>query len=241
MTAVNLSLLAGAGAQFFDNNAVPLAAGLIYTYTAGTTSNQTTYTSSSGSIANPNPIVLDSAGRVPNEIWLIAGNTYKFVVTSATGTTYGTYDNIPGANSIAYPVTVANGGTGLTTLTANALLLGNGTSSPQFVTAGTSGNLLVDNGTTWASQAFTNSFGTSGYANLPGGLLINWGTVTATTAGATFTFSTAFPVACNSVVVSNTAGASSAIVVSAGTPSKTAVTVYSESTTVTATVFAIGH
>jgi len=241
MTAVNLSLFAGAGAQFFDNNGAPLTGGLLYTYTAGTTSNQTTYTSSAGTVANPNPIVLDASGRVPNEIWLIAGNTYKFVVTTAVGVTLGTYDNIPGANSISYPISVANGGTGLSTLTTNAVILGNGVSTPQFVTAGTLGNILVDNGSTWASQAFTNSFATAGYANLPNGLLINWGTVTATTAGATFTFSTAFPNACNAVLVSNAAGASSAIVVSAGTPSKTTVTVYSETSTVTATVLAIGH
>lgn len=241
MTAVNLSLFAGAGAQFFDSNGIPLAGGLIYTYTAGTTSNQTTYTSSSGSIANPNPIVLDAGGRVPNEIWLIAGDTYKFVVTSATSVTIGTYDNIPGANSIAYPITVANGGTGLTSLTANAVILGNGTSNPQFVSAGTAGNILVDNGSTWVSQAFANSFSSNGYANLPNGLILNWGTVTATTAGASFTFALPFPNACNAVLVSNAAGASNANVISAGTPSKTAVTVYSETANTSATVFAIGH
>lgn len=241
MTAVNLSLFAGAGAQFFDQNGVPLAGGLIYTYTAGTTSNQTTYTTSSGSVANPNPIVLDSGGRVPNEIWLIAGDTYKFVVTSAAAVTIGTYDNIPGANSISYPISVANGGTGLSSLTSNAVILGNGTSSPQFVTSGTVNNLLMDNGSTWVSQAFANSFSSNGYANLPNGLLINWGTVSATTSGATFTFATAFPTACNAVLVSNSVGASSAVVMSAGTPSKTAVTVYSETGTATATVLAIGH
>lgn len=241
MTAVNISLFAGAGAQFFDQNGTPLAGGLIYTYTAGTSSNQTTYTSSAGTIANPNPVVLDSGGRVPNEIWLIAGNTYKFVVTSATGNPIGTYDNIPGANSVAYPTTVPNGGTGLSSLTANALLLGNGASTPQFVTAGTNGNILVDNGTTWISQAFTSSFGASGYVKLVGSGILQWGTVTASVTGAALTFPIAFPNACNAVLVSNAAGASSAIVVSAGTPSKTAVTVYSSATTVSATVFAIGN
>ena len=46
---------------------------------------------------------------------------------------------------------VANGGTGATTLTANNVILGNGTSSPSFVAPGTSGNLLTSNGTTWTS------------------------------------------------------------------------------------------
>lgn len=49
------------------------------------------------------------------------------------------------------PVTVAQGGTSLATLTANNVLLGNGTSAPNFVAPSTSGNLLTSNGTTWQS------------------------------------------------------------------------------------------
>jgi len=48
---------------------------------------------------------------------------------------------------------VANGGTGAATLTANNVLLGNGTSAVQVVAPGTSGNVLTSNGTTWASSA----------------------------------------------------------------------------------------
>lgn len=48
---------------------------------------------------------------------------------------------------------VANGGTGATTLTANAVLLGNGTSALQVVAPSTSGNVLTSNGTTWTSAA----------------------------------------------------------------------------------------
>jgi len=51
---VNLSALAGAGQQFFDNNGVPLAGGLIYTYAAGTTTPQATFTTSAGSISHTN-------------------------------------------------------------------------------------------------------------------------------------------------------------------------------------------
>lgn len=51
------------------------------------------------------------------------------------------------------PVTVANGGTGASTLTANNVILGNGTSAVQFVAPGTSGNVLTSNGTTWTSAA----------------------------------------------------------------------------------------
>ncbi len=50
-------------------------------------------------------------------------------------------------------VAVADGGTGLSTLTLNNVMLGNGTSAPQFVAPGTSGNVLTSDGTTWASAA----------------------------------------------------------------------------------------
>lgn len=97
--AVNISLFAGAGAQFFDDNGVPLSGGLLYTYAAGTTSAAATYTSSTGLSANPNPIVLDAGGRVPNEIWLTANTTYKFVLQDADAVLIGTWDNIPGISN----------------------------------------------------------------------------------------------------------------------------------------------
>ena len=53
----------------------------------------------------------------------------------------------------ASTVTVAQGGTGATSLTANNVILGNGTSAVQTVAPSTSGNVLTSNGTTWVSQA----------------------------------------------------------------------------------------
>ena len=47
---------------------------------------------------------------------------------------------------------VDQGGTGLTTLTANNVILGNGTSTPSFVAPSTNGNVLTSNGTTWVSS-----------------------------------------------------------------------------------------
>ena len=44
-----------------------------------------------------------------------------------------------------------NGGTGVATLTANNVLLGNGTSAVQFVAPGSNGNVLTSNGSTWQS------------------------------------------------------------------------------------------
>lgn len=92
---VNLSAFAGAGAQFFDNNGVPLAGGLIYSYDAGTTTPRATYTDDTGGTPNTNPIVLNSAGRTPAEIWLTTGVSYKFIVRTSAGVLIGTYDDIP--------------------------------------------------------------------------------------------------------------------------------------------------
>jgi hypothetical protein len=54
-------------------------------------------------------------------------------------------------------LTVADGGTGRSTLTANAVLVGNGTSGINSIAPGTSGNLLTSDGTNWTSAAFSSS------------------------------------------------------------------------------------
>lgn len=98
--AVNLSPVAGAGWQFFDNSGAVLTGGLLYTYTAGTTTPLTTYQDSAGATPNANPIVLDSAGRVSAEVWLTTSSVYKMVLKTSTGTTLWTMDNLRGINDV---------------------------------------------------------------------------------------------------------------------------------------------
>jgi len=50
-------------------------------------------------------------------------------------------------------ISVAQGGTGVATLTLNSLLLGAGTSDVTFAGPGSNGNVLTSNGTVWASAA----------------------------------------------------------------------------------------
>lgn len=99
--SVYLSPIAGAGAQFFSNTGQPLNGGLLYTYTAGTSAPEATYTSSAGNIANSNPIVLDSYGRTPNQVWLTGGVRYKFILKDSSAVQIWSNDNIPGINDPA--------------------------------------------------------------------------------------------------------------------------------------------
>jgi hypothetical protein len=59
---------------------------------------------------------------------------------------------------------VDQGGTGLTTLTANNVILGNGTSTPTFVAPSTNGNVLTSNGSTWVSSTPAATGATRGQA-----------------------------------------------------------------------------
>ena len=99
MTAAYLAPSFTVGQQFFTNQGVILSGGLIYTYQAGTTTPQNTYTDSTATVANANPIVLDSAGRLTSNVWLAAGVPTKFVLATSVGTTEGVaQDYVTGVN-----------------------------------------------------------------------------------------------------------------------------------------------
>lgn len=109
MPTVFLSPLGGAAAQFFDNNGIPLVGGKLYTYEAGSTTPQATYTSNAGTVAHTNPIVLDAAAKVPGgETWLLQNKSYKFIIKTSNDVLVGTYDNIIGINDAAFTHTPAN-------------------------------------------------------------------------------------------------------------------------------------
>jgi hypothetical protein len=82
--------------QFFDANGNPLVGGKLYTYSAGTTSPLATYTDSTGTSANTNPIILDSRGEA--NVWLGVGS-YKMILKDSVDALIWTVDNILGAPS----------------------------------------------------------------------------------------------------------------------------------------------
>jgi len=112
--------------QNFDNNGNPLSGGKVYTYEAGTSTPKVTYTDSSESVANANPVTLDSAGRAA--IWLGDGG-YKFILKTSADVTVDTRDNIGGTNSTAFGAQVydISANTLVVDTYANALLVCTGT------------------------------------------------------------------------------------------------------------------
>lgn len=130
-----------------------------------------------------------------------ADNSTKFATTAFVQTKVGTLGTMASQNANAVAITggsitgitdlaVADGGTGASTLAANAVLLGNGTSALQTVAPSTSGNVLTSNGTTWTS------------ATPAGGIGIGqtWQDVTSSrVGGTTYTNSTGKPIMVNIV------------------------------------------
>lgn len=139
--AVNLSFIGGAGWQFFDDSGNPLSGGKIYTYAAGTTTPQATYTSRDGLTPNTNPVILDAAGRTPQEIWATEGLLYKYVVKTSTDVLIRSWDNIGG--SVVSSDLAAN----LASTTDNAkgdALIGFRQSGPSGFLTGTVGRTVND-------------------------------------------------------------------------------------------------
>jgi hypothetical protein len=85
-------------AQQFDSNGKPLSGGRVFTYLAGTTTPVATYTSESGTVAQANPIVLNTLGVPLSPIWLTNSVSIKFVIEDSLGNTLRTLDNVRGVN-----------------------------------------------------------------------------------------------------------------------------------------------
>lgn len=91
--------------QFFTANGEPLVGGKLYTYAAGTTTPQPTYTDSSGATVNSNPVILNARGEA--NVWL-GGLSYKFKLTDANDVELWTVDYISAPTSGVSPALSGN-------------------------------------------------------------------------------------------------------------------------------------
>ncbi|MCX6106378.1 MAG: hypothetical protein NTY08_11180, partial [Proteobacteria bacterium] len=134
--SVTAGLLSNADYATFNGkvSAVAQGTGIAVATSSGTA---TVSLGSTGTAGTYSKVTTDAYGRVTSGATLSASDIPPL---SAAVITSGT-------------LTVANGGTGATTLAVNNVILGNGTSAVQVVAPGTSGNVLTSNGTTWTSTA----------------------------------------------------------------------------------------
>jgi hypothetical protein len=78
--------------RFVDNSGNPLVNGQIFTYVAGSTTPQATYTDSTGGTPNTNPVILNSRGEA--SIWIPPNTAYKFVIEDQFGNIIKTIDQV---------------------------------------------------------------------------------------------------------------------------------------------------
>jgi hypothetical protein len=121
-------------------------------------------------VSGNNNAVRDVIPPVVKKVYIVANNTgggfaIRVIGASGTGVSIpnGTTQVVycDGVNFVAASGAFANGavlgvpggGTGQSTLTANNVILGNGSSPVAFVSPSVSGNFLRSNGTTWESAA----------------------------------------------------------------------------------------
>jgi hypothetical protein len=114
--------------QFFDANGNPLVGGKLYSYAAGTSTPQATYTGNTTTTANTNPVILNSRGEAG--VWL-SSSYYKLKLTDSNDVEIWTVDNVGGFATMA-DLTAA-----IAALTAS-LAASSGSSMIGFIQAGTS-------------------------------------------------------------------------------------------------------
>ncbi|MEN9935988.1 MAG: hypothetical protein RLZZ387_2567 [Chloroflexota bacterium] len=139
----------GTGQTTYSNGQLLIGNGTGLTKATLTAGSGITITNGAGSIS----IAATAGGGGTVTSVALSGGTTGLTVTGSPITTSGTI-------TLAGTLVAGNGGTGRSTLTANSLLAGNGTSAVNLIAPSTSGNVLTSNGTAWVSSPL-NSIGLS--------------------------------------------------------------------------------
>lgn len=93
--------------QYLNNLGLMAAGGSVQTYLGGSSVTPvTTYTDSTGTVANPNPMTLSSTGRpaaangAPVAFWVAGGTNVRLLVYDAAGNLLVYLDNVPAINDL---------------------------------------------------------------------------------------------------------------------------------------------
>lgn len=90
--------------QFLPGSNVPATGALLFCYQNKTSTKMNSYSDPSASTANTNPIVLNSGGNPPQEIWIASTATFVLAPSNDTdppSSPYRTWNDIPGINNVA--------------------------------------------------------------------------------------------------------------------------------------------
>jgi hypothetical protein len=96
-------------AVFYFPTGAPLVGGFVYTYVPGGTTPKTTYQNAQGTLANANPIVLDSAGSC----LLYGAGNYQITVTDALGNAIPAYSGLTVGLGMGFVFVTDFGATGV--------------------------------------------------------------------------------------------------------------------------------
>jgi hypothetical protein len=89
--------------QFQPGGNTPASGALLFCYQKGTSTKMNSYSDPTASTANTNPIVLDSGGNPPQEIWIASTATFVLAPSNDTdppSSPYRTWNDIPGINNV---------------------------------------------------------------------------------------------------------------------------------------------
>ena len=147
---VDTSQTAGSASNLISVTAVGPGSGDIgwYTLTNGNQSLTGQVVQRTPMISFLSPLQLSNTLFVSNISYLLG--TLGTQSDTAVNILGGSIQNVTLSNLVS-ALSVGDGGTGVTSLTANNVILGNGANAVQTVAPGTSGNVLTSDGTTWAS------------------------------------------------------------------------------------------
>lgn len=155
MSQVTVAPFITSAPQFFDDSGKVLAGGKVCFFAAGTSNPLATYSESTGTTANSNPLILTAAGRPASAIYMTSAS-YKIVVAASTADNtctpaIKTSDNVSWAN-FSQTVTSLTSNGAVQVIPSTAATSGANQSSPNLQSCGNIWNGSASVSDCWTLQ-----------------------------------------------------------------------------------------